>query len=558
MLEKKAFDNIFLYMRCFELTISAKEDDLSMDSSIREVTTSATLEEKKKLRKEFHFGDMLFFTIAALIGIDTLGAVSSSGGQVLPWLLISAATFFLPYGLLSAELGSTFTQEGGMYQWCKLAFGRFYASLGAMFYWISNPLWVGGSLAVTAIAAIKTFWFGNPNYFFGGTVGTGANVVAANPALNAAVEIVIALIFIWGTTWCAIMSLRFGKWLTVVGSYVKIALFLVFAVLALNFLLGGHATGTHLGLQDIIPSSNFGLVIGAILPALVFNWVGFELQNGAGEEMRNPRRDVPRTLIRAGIVTVLAYGLVISVILFTLPKDQLSNATGFLASISLVNSVLPSVVGTPLGWILALGIIIAVASSGGAWVIGADRTYAIASLDRTAPSFLGRFSGKYGTPIAVNTMSGIMGTIAMLAAILINSFGSSSIQGLFTLVLGFTISTTTLSYLFVFPAYLRLKHKYPHIHRPYSVPGGIVGGWLVSILPIVYVLMATVFVLYPPDAIVALSGVSRLTYELTQLVPLAIIIVLTVVFYVWGQLETRNTDVVVEVPLAETEMAAGD
>lgn len=524
-----------------------------MDSSIREVTTSATLTEKKKLRKEFRFTDMLFFTIAALIGIDTLGAVSSNGGQVLPWLVISAVTFFLPYGLISAELGSTFTQEGGMYEWCKLAFGRFYASLGATFYWISNPLWVGGTLAVTAIAAIKTFWFGNPNYYFGGTIGTGANIAAASPVLNAAIEIAIALVFIWGTTWCAITSLRFGRWLTVIGSYVKIALFIVFAILAVNFFLSGHAVGEHLGLKDIIPSTNFGLVLGAILPALVFNWVGFELQNGAGEEMRNPRRDVPRSLIRAGIVTALSYGMVISVILFTLPKDQLSNATGFLASISLVNSALPSVIGTPLGWILALGIILAVASSGGAWVIGADRTYAIASLDRTAPSFLGRFSGKYGTPIAVNTMSGIMGTIAMVAAVLINSYGSSNIQGLFTLVLGFTISTTTLSYLFVFPAYLRLKHKYPQINRPYSVPGGALGGWLVAILPIAYVLLATIFVLYPPDSIVSAAGVSRLTYEFTQLIPLLLIIVLTVVFYIWGQLEKRNEDVVVELDMTEVE-----
>jgi hypothetical protein len=31
-----------------------------MDSRIREVTTSATLEEKKKLRKEFRYFDMIF------------------------------------------------------------------------------------------------------------------------------------------------------------------------------------------------------------------------------------------------------------------------------------------------------------------------------------------------------------------------------------------------------------------------------------------------------------------------------------------------------------------
>src|SRR5579859_4150771 len=193
-------------------------------STIREVTSQATLEEKKKLRKEFNFFDMIFYTLAALIGIDTLGAVSSDGGQALTWLLISAVTFFLPYGLLTAEIGSTFTKEGGMYEWCKLAGGRFFASLGAMLYWISNPLWVGGTLSVTAIASIKIFWFGSSSYKFG-----GSNVT------DALVEMVIALLFIWGTTWCAIMSLRFGKLLSVYGSFIKLALLSIFILLTVVF-----------------------------------------------------------------------------------------------------------------------------------------------------------------------------------------------------------------------------------------------------------------------------------------------------------------------------------
>src|SRR5579863_9132730 len=97
-------------------------------TGIREVTTSATIEEKKKLRKEFKFFDMIFYTVAAIIGIDTLGAVSGQGSQALTWLIISAVTFLIPYGLLTAELGSTFTQEGGVYEWCKLAGGRVFRS----------------------------------------------------------------------------------------------------------------------------------------------------------------------------------------------------------------------------------------------------------------------------------------------------------------------------------------------------------------------------------------------------------------------------------------------
>src|SRR5437763_17187654 len=131
-----------------------------MDTSIREVTSEAALEEKKKLRKEFNYFDMIFYTLSALIGLDTLGAFSANGEQALTWMVIAALTFLLPYGLLTAEIGSTFTQEGGMYEWCKLAGGRVFAAMGAMLYWISNPLWVGGSLSVGALAAIKPLGFG--------------------------------------------------------------------------------------------------------------------------------------------------------------------------------------------------------------------------------------------------------------------------------------------------------------------------------------------------------------------------------------------------------------
>ena len=104
-----------------------------------DVADVVALEEKKKLRKSFGLLDMIFYTLATILGLDTLGAVSSQGGQVLSWLIISAVTFLIPYGLLVSELGTAFPQEGGMYGWCKMAGGGFFAALGAMLYWISNP-----------------------------------------------------------------------------------------------------------------------------------------------------------------------------------------------------------------------------------------------------------------------------------------------------------------------------------------------------------------------------------------------------------------------------------
>jgi amino acid transporter len=273
---------------------------------MREVTSSAVLEEKQKLRREFKYLDMIFYTLAALIGLDTIGAFASFGAQSLTWLIISAITFLVPYALLTAELGSTFTQEGGMYEWCKMAGGRFYAALASMMYWVSNPLWLGGTLAIGAIAAIKSFWFGSLNYQFGGTVAT-----------DAAVEILIALIFVWGTIWCAILSLRVGKYLSVFGSYLKLGLLVVFVLLAMLFLVGGHSKGGSLNFADLVPT-NFFLIVSGIIPVLIFQWQGFEVQNGAGEEMENPQRDVPRSIIRAGIVAVLAYAAFLITILLVL------------------------------------------------------------------------------------------------------------------------------------------------------------------------------------------------------------------------------------------------
>ena len=63
-----------------------------MQISLREVTTAAALEEKQKLQKGLGYIDMIFFTAAALIGLDTLGAFSANGGQALTWLLFSAIT----------------------------------------------------------------------------------------------------------------------------------------------------------------------------------------------------------------------------------------------------------------------------------------------------------------------------------------------------------------------------------------------------------------------------------------------------------------------------------
>src|SRR5437868_10045335 len=95
-----------------------------------EQSTQMAVEEKQKLVKSLRRFDMLFFTVCALVGLDTLGQVSGYGAQTFTWLIVLAVFFVLPYALLMAELGSTFTEEGGPYEWMKMSWGRLPAGVG--------------------------------------------------------------------------------------------------------------------------------------------------------------------------------------------------------------------------------------------------------------------------------------------------------------------------------------------------------------------------------------------------------------------------------------------
>jgi glutamate:GABA antiporter len=120
--------------------------------------TEAALEEKSKLQRHFGRFDMLFFLICTLVGLDTIGSVASHGAQAFTWLIFLGVFFFVPYALVISELGSAFPDEGGPYMWTRLAFGRFVGAINTIVYWVANPVWVGGTLAILAMTTFSAFF----------------------------------------------------------------------------------------------------------------------------------------------------------------------------------------------------------------------------------------------------------------------------------------------------------------------------------------------------------------------------------------------------------------
>ncbi len=469
--------------------------------------------EKAKLRKVLRRVDLILFTACAIVGLDSVAFAAQAGAQAITWLLISLALFLVPYGMLVAELGSAFPVEGGPYEWVKMSFGRLIGSMIAVLYWLTNPIWIGGTLSASAIAALNDFVVRKP-------LGTVA-------------EIIVGLTFTWVTVAFAIIAFRYGKWAPNIGTAVKIAVVGIFTVLFVVFLVRhGRPAGVSTA-ADLRPSVNgFLTVIGV----LVFLWVGFELSTGAAEEMRNPQRDIPRMILRSGIIGAVLYGLAIAGIILVISKAGLSSVSGFADALKVVSSGLHS-----RGLDVTFGILITLTlvGSGAVWLEGADRVQAIAALDGAAPAWMGRFAS-FGTPITVNIMSGVIGSAFVFVVFLITQ---GSLAHFFSVMIALAISSTALCYVFVFPALVVLRRRFPDAARPYRVPGGMAGAWVAAVLTELFVLVTAVTLLWPgamnavlgqPYSVQSNWGVSRAFFESVTLGVFAAMILLGLVFWAVG------------------------
>ena len=488
-------------------------------SAVAEQTTSFALQERRKLIKSLRRFDMVFFTICAFVGLDTLGTVASNGPEGFLWLLITAVLFVAPYMLLMSEVGSAFTQEGGPYEWTKLAFGRLQGGVAAVLYWVTNPLWVGGSLAFTAVAA----WSANISKIGNGTPGDYA----------------FCLAFIWISITVAIISLRYGKWIPNAGAILRAV---VLGLFSLTMIVYGAKHGFSHFQGHFSPSR---AVFFALVPVLLFNYVGFELQNGAAEEMENPQRDVPISILRSGIVGVLMYVVPVFCILIVLPADKVTNIGGFIDAVTVAFHGVYGGAAHGLLIFMTLCFIAALVTSGAVWMIGSDRIQAVASYDGAFFPFFGVFNKRLGTPVRVNVMSGVVSSIFCIAAL---AWFNAGANATFYVVLTIAISTTLISYLWIFPTALKLRYLYPGVHRPYVHPFGKVGIWVSTLLVMFWIALGSFEAVLPGvlERMFGLSydfkgtwGVTRAKYEAYTFGTLAIILVFALLGY-WSAARVRG------------------
>ena len=226
--------------------------------------------------------DLLLFSVCAILTIDSLATAASMGVSWFSWWIITMVVFFVPYGLVTAELGSAWPGEGGVYLWVREGLGHRFGAMTAWIYWINNAYWIPAVYLVFAGTFHSIFLKGRLGPAFDG--GAGATWL----------EAFIAIALTWLTVGLGVVRLEVSKWVPNVGAVVKVAIFLGLGALGFQFLLGGRTPANEFSLAAFLPRWSDSL---AFLPILLYNTLGFELMSSAGEEMKEPQRDVPRVVL---------------------------------------------------------------------------------------------------------------------------------------------------------------------------------------------------------------------------------------------------------------------
>lgn len=82
------------------------------------------------------------------------------GYGAIPWFILGAITFFIPYAFMMAEYGAAFKDEkGGIYSWMEKSVGPKYAFVGIFMWYASYIIWM--------INICSSIWIPLSNTIFG-------------------------------------------------------------------------------------------------------------------------------------------------------------------------------------------------------------------------------------------------------------------------------------------------------------------------------------------------------------------------------------------------------
>jgi len=439
------------------------------------VTSSApsSSSPKSELPKAMGFWDVLLFNIATVLGPRWIAAAGHNGTSSISLWVIAAVFFFIPGAFVINELSSRFPEEGGLYVWAKEAFGDFHGFVAGWTYWIYTVFYFPGLLLASASMSAYI-------------IGEKGAPLSQDRTFLLVVSIVLLLVAVL----LNIIGLNVGKWLQNAGGVGTYAPLMILAGVALWVDFRGGSV-THFTLANMMPTWNWDTV--NFWSQIAFAFTGLELVSAMSEEVRDPRRTLPRAVFGAGAMIAFMYIAGTFAILALVPAADLDPKSGVFHAITIGS------VALKLGFLgILAAILVTVGNAGGvgSTVAGIARVPFVVGIDRYLPAAFGKIHPKWKTPyISILVQAGLSGAI-----LLVSQIKSETVQAAYQMLIDAAIILYFIPFLYMFAGVLKLAGRKDRAENPHAVliPGGTFGLWASGILGFLVVLIGIFVSLVPP------------------------------------------------------------
>ena len=422
-------------------------------------------------KKKFKLVDAILATVCITLVAESVAPTAAIGNSQYFWWIFLIVAFCLPYGLITAELGSTFESEGGMYDWVKKAFGKKWAGRVAWNYWINFPLWIA-SLAVAVTDVIAGIF---------------------EIELSVLWLLVLQLGYTWLVSFLGSKRIGESKVLVNFGTAFKIIFMLALGVLGIYvFVKTGESANPIQSVSDLLPTMDLAGL--SFLSVIIFNFLGFEVVATFTNDMENPKKEIPRALIIGGALMALFYILPatgINIAMSTAEAEAAGITDAFailLATLGVSETVIRFVV-----IIVGLMFIYTMVANITSWSFGINSIAKYAAEDGSFPKAFAK-TNEEGVAYKSSIINGIVASIIVIIGIILGVI-SESASNLFWTFFSLSLVTLLISYIPLFLAFLKLR-KVDKTERVYKVPGGKFIINLVTYIPLILLILGVIFTMF--------------------------------------------------------------
>jgi basic amino acid/polyamine antiporter, APA family len=407
-------------------------------------------------------GSGIFFAPSIMAGY-----LQSPGLLLGLWVLGGLLT--LAGALSYAELAAAMPRAGGQYVFLSEAFSPLF---GFLYGWTLLLAINTGFVAAVAVAFAKTLGFFVPGvgeehalFTLLGTTFTTAQLAAL---------VVVAVL-----TWLNITGLRTGATVQNLFTLAKLSALGVLVAMAVVTARGSASNFQPVASLALGPEGlKIGLLAalaGAMSKAL-FSYDAWYTVTFAAEEVKDPERNLPRSLILGTLGVMVAYAAAVAAYLYVVPIGEMAAV----AENRIATEAAVRMIGPAGGAFIAVAILVSTFGCvNGLTLAGARVVYAMA---RDGLFFRGaaRVHARYRTPAAALLLHGLVA-------------GVLTLTGTYSDLLTLTAFSSLLFNVLTVVGLFVLRHRRPDLPRPYRA-------WGYPVVPLLFIAVALFFLVYMPVA----------------------------------------------------------